>query len=242
MAQKKERNIRKRRGVDEDDDASEEEKVDVRKVLEDTKLMHKQKKRRAGLDAARLLSESGAIQGGAEGHHSELMDTYIKETKRDDTERDPEMEKYIEEQLRKRLGKRRDSEEGEGEENGNAEEDDLYTIPANLQGQKIKQQDVSSWLTGIQEVPLSLQYKMRNIDETEAAKKRLLADAAPEEALLDDEDDGNLNKDGQPMLHRAVYPRDFGRQNAKDIERRVETVLASQREKPSWKDKRRGRA
>ena len=49
-----------------------------------------------------------------------------------------------------------------------------------LQGQKIKQQDVSSWLTGIQEVPLSLQYKMRNIDETEAAKKRLLADAAPE--------------------------------------------------------------
>ncbi len=42
-------------------------------------------------------------------------------------------EKYIEEQLRKRLGKRRDSEEGEGEENGNAEEDDLYTIPANLQ-------------------------------------------------------------------------------------------------------------
>ncbi len=46
------------------------------------------------------------------------------------------------------------------------------------------------------------------------------------EALLDDEDDGNLNKDGQPMLHRAVYPRDFGRQNAKDIERRVETVLA----------------
>ena len=48
------------------------------------------------------------------------------------------------------------------------------------QGQKIKQQDVSSWLTGIQEVPLSLQYKMRNIDETEAAKKRLLADAAPE--------------------------------------------------------------
>ena len=63
----------------------------------------------------------------------------------------------------------------------------LMTCPAThweedsaSQGQKIKQQDVSSWLTGIQEVPLSLQYKMRNIDETEAAKKRLLADAAPE--------------------------------------------------------------
>ncbi len=41
-------------------------------------------------------------------------------------------EKYIEEQLRKRLGKRRDSEEGEDDQNGNAEEDDLYAIPANL--------------------------------------------------------------------------------------------------------------
>ena len=27
-------------------------------------------------------------------------------------------------------------------------------------------------------------------------------------------------------VHRAVFPRDFGRQNAKDVERRVETVLA----------------
>lgn len=241
MAQKKERNIRKRRDFEDANIVSEEEKVDVRKVLEDTKLMHKQKKRRAGLDAVRLLGEGGSIQGGQEGHHSELMDSYVKEQKRDDAERDPEMEKYIEEQLRKRLGKRRDSEASEDEQNGLAEEDDLYTIPANLQGQKIKQQDVSSWLTGIQEVPLSLQYKMRNIDETEAAKKRLLADAAPEEALLDDEDDGDQNNAGQPGLHRAVYPRDFGRQNAKDIERRVETVLASQREKPSWKDRRKGR-
>ena len=46
------------------------------------------------------------------------------------------------------------------------------------------------------------------------------------EALLDDEDDGDLNKDGQHRLHRAVYPRDFGRQNAKDIERRDVTVLS----------------
>ena len=41
-----------------------------------------------------LQSVSGdcvVLQGGAEGHHSELMDTYIKEQKRDDAERDPEM-------------------------------------------------------------------------------------------------------------------------------------------------------
>lgn len=42
-------------------------------------------------------------------------------------------EKYIEEQLRKRLGKKRDSEAAEGDMNAMAEEDDLYAIPTNLQ-------------------------------------------------------------------------------------------------------------
>ena len=46
------------------------------------------------------------------------------------------------------------------------------------------------------------------------------------EALLDDEDYGDQDDRGQPGLHRAVYPRDFGRQNPKDVERRADTVLA----------------
>ena len=46
-----------------------------------------------------------------------------------------------------------------------------------LQGQQIKQQDVSAWMTGIQEVELPLDYKLKNIEETEAAKKQLLASA-----------------------------------------------------------------
>ena len=46
-----------------------------------------------------------------------------------------------------------------------------------LQGQKTKQQDVSAWMTGIQEVQLPMDFKLKNIEETEAAKKRLLASA-----------------------------------------------------------------
>ena len=46
------------------------------------------------------------------------------------------------------------------------------------QAPKHKVQDVSSWMTGIQEVPLPMAYKLRNIEETEAAKKRLLMSAA----------------------------------------------------------------
>ena len=49
---------------------------------------------------------------------------------------------------------------------------------------------------------------------------------AHREALLDDEDYGDQDDRGQPGLHRAVYPRDFGRQNLKDVERRADTVLA----------------
>ena len=46
------------------------------------------------------------------------------------------------------------------------------------QAPKHKVQDVSSWMTGIQEVPLPMAYKLRNIEDTEAAKKRLLASSA----------------------------------------------------------------
>ena len=46
------------------------------------------------------------------------------------------------------------------------------------QAPKHKVQDVSSWMTGIQEVPLPMAYKLRNIEDTEAAKKRLLATSA----------------------------------------------------------------
>ena len=43
-----------------------------------------------------------------------------------------------------------------------------------MQAQKADQEDVSAWMTGIVEVPLSVAHKLKSIEETEAAKKRLL--------------------------------------------------------------------
>lgn len=40
---------------------------------------------------------------------------------------------------------------------------------------------------------------------------------------LDDEED--KGRQGPAKVHRAVFPRDFGRQNAKDVERRVDLVI-----------------
>ena len=43
-----------------------------------------------------------------------------------------------------------------------------------MQGQSTKAQDPGAWATGIVEVALPVEYKMKNIEETEAAKRRLL--------------------------------------------------------------------
>lgn len=43
-----------------------------------------------------------------------------------------------------------------------------------LQGKSTKALDPGAWATGIVEVALPVEYKMRNIEETEAAKRQLL--------------------------------------------------------------------
>ena len=46
---------------------------------------------------------------------------------------------------------------------------------ANVQTQKANQEDVSAWMTGIVEVPLSVTQRLKNVEETEEAKRKLLA-------------------------------------------------------------------
>lgn len=43
-----------------------------------------------------------------------------------------------------------------------------------MQAQKTEQEDVSAWMTGIVEVPLSVAQQISNIEATEVAKKQLL--------------------------------------------------------------------
>lgn len=244
MAQKKDRNIRKRKALEEQEASSDGEanNESLRKALEDTRLLQKQRERRAGLDASAALSgqiEQARVVSALREGNSNLMEAYVKEESKEGHEIDPEMEKYIEAQLAKRLGRRKPSEFADAADVARTEEDELYSIPENLRAQNSKQQDVSSWMTGIQEVALPMDFKLRNIEETEAAKKRLLSAAGASTARIsvDDEEDEKPSQ-GASKVHRAVFPRDFGRQNAKDVERRVELVIGSQRERPSWKEKK----
>ena len=47
-----------------------------------------------------------------------------------------------------------------------------------MQGQKITHHDENAHMTAILEIPLSTEFKMRNIEDTEAAKNQLLAGGA----------------------------------------------------------------
>lgn len=50
-----------------------------------------------------------------------------------------------------------------------------------MQTQKVNQEDVSAWMTGIVEVPLSVEQRLKNVEETEHAKRKLLSQ--PRESL-----------------------------------------------------------
>ncbi|KAI5564950.1 hypothetical protein POPTR_014G110200v4 [Populus trichocarpa] len=86
---------------------------------------------------------------------------------------DPNMLQYVEQELAKKRGKNIDATDQVETELKRAE-DELYKIPEHLKVKKRNSEESSTqWTTGIAEVQLPIEYKLRNIEETEAAKKLL---------------------------------------------------------------------
>lgn len=129
----KQRNIRKRRALDDEDAEGVEEEVH-RETLEDLKLLQKQRKRLAGVAAADLARSEGDGSGlGAEALHTDLMEAYVKaEAGRGLQDEEEHMRKYIEKEVATRLGRRLD--EGEVQlSKAELMERELYTVPEELQ-------------------------------------------------------------------------------------------------------------
>ena len=80
---------------------------------------------------------------------------------------------------------------------------------------------LGAWTTSIAEVPLPLDYKLANIEETEAAKKKLL------EACASDSDDEEAGKAGETSMQRGSFPHGFGRKSAKELDIRETAILKS---------------
>ena len=86
---------------------------------------------------------------------------------------------------------------------------------------EVQQADpLGSNMANIAEVALSLDYKLANIEETEAAKKRLL-----EASGSDSDDEGAGLKDTGP--YRGAFPVKFGREREHDTRIRSEAILKS---------------
>ncbi|KAF3326074.1 Hepatocellular carcinoma-associated antigen 59 [Carex littledalei] len=151
-----------------------------RRVLEEVRFLQKQRARKTGIPALPTVSTgTGALHagmsggrggegGGEEKEEQVLQDTFAQETAV--TIEDPNMMRYVEQELAKRRGKEVDASEEEGKD----QVDELYVVPDHLKVKKRNSEESSTqWTTGIAEVQLPIEYKLRNIEETEAAKKQL---------------------------------------------------------------------
>ncbi|KAE9589524.1 hypothetical protein Lal_00000601 [Lupinus albus] len=155
-----------------------------RMVLEEIKLLQKQRERKSGIAANLTLQPQSAIGSGLASKPAEkndgdggdkddlvLQDTFAQETAV--LVEDPNMVKYVENELAKKTGKKIDAADQVENELKRAE-DELYKIPEHLKVKRRNSEESSTqWTTGIAEIQLPIEYKLKNIEETEAAKKLL---------------------------------------------------------------------
>ncbi|OVA16585.1 Hepatocellular carcinoma-associated antigen 59 [Macleaya cordata] len=147
-------------------------------ALEEVKFLQKQRERKSGIPAIPIVQtanvapkQSEKNEGDGEKEELVLQDTFAQETAV--MVEDPNMLKYVEQELAKKRGKQIDA-TNQVENDLKRAEDELYVIPEHLKVKKRNSEESSTqWTTGIAEIQLPIEFKLRNIEETEAAKKLL---------------------------------------------------------------------
>ncbi|GFO16767.1 hypothetical protein PoB_004327200 [Plakobranchus ocellatus] len=193
------RNVRQRRNSS-DSSSGSEENDDTRDKLEALKAVQKMRARQKGVSAASLalgkkiakteeVSDADPFKmmtGGfvdmkalknkpLKGEAAEAIGTaFAAETNRRDE--DAEMLKYVEVELAKRKGHHKEEEENKSNQQKN--EDSLYDLPEHLKkySSEKRSEDMLSnqMLSGIPEIDLGIDAKIKNIEMTEEAKQKLL--------------------------------------------------------------------
>nr|XP_027072836.1 protein COP1 SUPPRESSOR 2-like [Coffea arabica]XP_027072837.1 protein COP1 SUPPRESSOR 2-like [Coffea arabica]XP_027072838.1 protein COP1 SUPPRESSOR 2-like [Coffea arabica] len=189
----KEKNFRKRSTAESGEDSVHNSKSDSdddqerRLVLEEVKFLQKQREKKSGIPAISMTTQVGGASNGnsgglirkgndktdGDGEKDDLVlqDTFAQETAV--MVEDPNMLRYVEQELAKKRG-RNIGVENEVETDIKRAEDELYEIPEHLKVKRRNSEESSTqWTTGIAEVQLPMEYKLRNIEETEVAKKLL---------------------------------------------------------------------
>lgn len=175
MQQDKQKHFRKRSHVDDNDSDTVEDEDERRLTLEEIKFLQRQRERRSGIASAQsippvggLIKSQDKVDGEGKKEELVLQDTFAQETAV--TVEDPNMLTYVELELAKKRGRDLDVKTEESK----PIEDDLYVIPEHLKVRRRNSEESSTqWTTGIAEVQLPIEFKLKNIEETEAAKKQL---------------------------------------------------------------------
>ncbi|KAL3536634.1 hypothetical protein ACH5RR_005095 [Cinchona calisaya] len=188
-----EKNFRKRSVAEAGGDLVLDRKSDLeddqerRLVLEEVKFLQKQREKKLGIPAIPVTTQAGGASNGitgglirkgndktdGDGEKDDLVlqDTFAQETAV--LVEDPNMLRYVEQELAKKRGRNIDI-ANRVETDVKRAEDELYEIPEHLKVKRRNSEESSTqWTTGIAEVQLPMEYKLRNIEETEAAKKLL---------------------------------------------------------------------
>jgi hypothetical protein len=131
---------------------------------------------------------------------------------------DPEMKRYVDEQLAKRLGKDLpDQDDGTGKGSKRPKTVEELALEASVPKQKdFFPETGTAVIASVTEVPLGVEHKLKNIEATEAAKAALLAKGAKYGAsryYQDDEEDGG---GGNGAFGRGQFPVRFGRMSEKE--------------------------
>ncbi|CAK9142136.1 unnamed protein product [Ilex paraguariensis] len=191
------KNFRKRNIADEGEEDHTFENNDFddeqerRLALEEVKFLQKQREKKYGIPAIPATTTQPTVGGGptngggglvhkasdknneGDGEKDDLVlqDTFAQETAV--MVEDPNMLRYVEQELAKKRGKNMDA-ANQVENDIKHAEDQLYKIPEHLKVKRRNSKETSTqWTTGIAEVQLPIEYKLRNIEDTEAAKKLL---------------------------------------------------------------------
>ncbi|XP_042205571.1 telomere length and silencing protein 1 homolog [Homarus americanus] len=199
----KNKNNRRKREIDEEDEGSNEDEALILKLLE-SKELRKYRRRHVGISAQGLLvGEKTTKQEGGEddpfktksggmldlsqvknakktddAYDTGIGTSFSAETNRRDE--DAEMQKYIEENLAKRKGIESEDKQDEQPRYQTLEEAALHAVPDILRESTSKRSEEmlsNQMLSGIPEVDLGLEAKIRNIEATEEAKQKLLRES-----------------------------------------------------------------
>eukprot|EP00472_Partenskyella_glossopodia_P012272 CAMPEP_0197527480 /NCGR_PEP_ID=MMETSP1318-20131121/21827_1 /TAXON_ID=552666 /ORGANISM="Partenskyella glossopodia, Strain RCC365" /LENGTH=268 /DNA_ID=CAMNT_0043082155 /DNA_START=89 /DNA_END=895 /DNA_ORIENTATION=+ len=188
-------------------DALKEDKNDdggVSSTLEEVKFLQKYRGKARGLKAGieePEEEEEEEVQNTADEPSAHFLGAYqqgVQEVGEDEKE-SKYMEMFIEEELKKRRkGESRagqDDNEGSSSDNRTKKLDETEEMlkKINEEGKMTERRGNENWASGITEVPLPISVKLKNIEDTERAKQKLLRGNKDGNKRKRDGDRGNVN-------------------------------------------------